>query len=97
MKEIGLRKISGESIFNITRLINIEFVIILLVASLLGSFAAYNWCTVIMSSIWKYYQGVNVWTFVFAIGLLFAISFLTIAHKVIGIARMNPIDTLRDE
>lgn len=97
MKEIGIRKISGASIFNITRIVNIEFAIILLVASALGSFAAYNWCTIIMSSIWKYYQGVNVWTFVIAIGLLFTVSFLTIAHKIVGVAKMNPIDTLRDE
>jgi ABC-type antimicrobial peptide transport system permease subunit len=97
MKEIGIRKIVGASVSNITRVINAEFVIILTVASVLGSIASYNWCSIIMGSIWKYYQGVNVWTYVIAIGLLFAVSMLTIARKLYSVATMNPIDTLRDE
>jgi ABC-type antimicrobial peptide transport system permease subunit len=97
MKEIGIRKIVGASVSNITRIVNTEFVIILIVASVLGAMASYNWCNVIMGSIWKYYQGVNVWTLVAAIGLLFGISFIAIAHKLFSVARMNPIDTLRDD
>jgi ABC-type antimicrobial peptide transport system permease subunit len=97
MKEIGIRKIVGASVLNITRVVNMEFAIILVVASVLGSLASYNWCNIIMSSIWKYYQGVNAWTFVAAITLLFTVSFLTIAHKIISVAKMNPIDTLKDE
>ncbi|HEY3405265.1 MAG TPA: ABC transporter permease [Ohtaekwangia sp.] len=97
MKEIGIRKIVGASVSNITRIVNTEFMIILVIASAVGSWASYNWCTVIMSSIWKYYQGVNVWTFVMAIGLLFTVSFLAIAYKLFHVATMNPIDTLRDE
>lgn len=97
MKEIGIRKVVGASVLNITRIVNTEFAVILTVASVLGSLAGYNWCNIIMSSIWKYYQGVNTWTFVIAIGLLFTISVLTIAHKLFTVATMNPIDTLRDE
>ncbi len=97
MKEIGIRKIVGASVLNITRIVNTEFAIILTVASVLGSLAGYNWCNVVMSSIWKYHQGVNAWTFVIAIALLFTVSFLTIAHKLFSVATMNPIDTLRDE
>jgi putative ABC transport system permease protein len=97
MKEIGIRKIVGASVLNITRVVNTEFAIILSIASALGSWASYNWCNIIMSSIWKYYQGVNAWTFVIAIGLLFTVSFLTIAHKLFSVATMNPVDTLRDE
>jgi putative ABC transport system permease protein len=97
MKEIGIRKIIGASVLNITRVVNTEFVIILTLASVLGSVLSYNWCNIIMSSIWKYYQAVNAWTFVFGIGLLFTVSALTIARKLLSVARMNPIDTLRDE
>jgi putative ABC transport system permease protein len=97
MKEIGIRKIVGASVFSITRVVNTEFVIILTVASVLGSVASYNWCSIIMQSIWKYYQGVNLWTFVIAITLLFTVSILTIAQKLYSVATMNAIDTLRDE
>jgi len=96
-KEIGIRKIVGASVSHITRIVNTEFVIILLIASVFGCLAGYNWCNIIMSTIWKYYQGVNVWTFVFSVGLLFTISFSAIAYKILTVVRMNPVDTLKDE
>jgi putative ABC transport system permease protein len=96
-KEIGIRKIVGASVLSITRVVNTEFVIILVLASLLGSWAAYNWCNVIMGSIWKYHQGTTVWTFMIAIGLMFTVCFLTIAHKLFAVATMNPIQALKDE
>lgn len=97
MKEIGIRKIVGASVANIARIVNTEFVIILILASLLGAWAGYNWCNTIMAAIWKYHQGVNALTFVIAIALLFIISFLAIGYKVFTIATMNPVKTLRDE
>jgi len=97
MKEIGVRKILGASMLNISRIVNIEFVIILAVASVLGSWMSYQMTNAIMGSIWKYYQGVNTMTFVVSISVLFAISFATIGYKVLGVARMNPVNTLRDE
>ena len=96
-KEIGVRKIVGASVSNIIRIINTEFIIILAIASLLGSFAGYSWCNTILSTIWKYHQGVNLMTFIIAVGLLFIVSFLTIGYKVFAVASMNPVKTLRDE
>lgn len=97
MKEIGVRKIVGASVLNITKVLNKEFLIILSVASMLGSLASYNWCNIIMGSIWKYYQALNASTFVIAITLMFIASFLTIAQKLLAVAKMNPIDTIRNE
>lgn len=97
MKEIGIRKIVGASVLNITMVVNRQFVVILSIASILGALASYNWCNIIMSSIWKYYQGVNAWTFFIAIGLMFTVSLLTMGKKLFGVAKMNPIDTIRNE
>jgi putative ABC transport system permease protein len=97
MKEIGVRKVLGASVFNITRVINREFIIVLMVAALLGSWAGYTWSSVIMGTIWKYYQGVNAMTFIIAIGLLFIVCFCTIGFKVFSVATMNPVKTLQDE
>ncbi len=96
-KEIGVRKVLGASMLSITRVINTEFIIVLLIASVLGSWASLNWCNIIMGSIWKYYQGVNAVTFMVAISLLLTISLIVIGFKVITMARMNPVDTLSDE
>jgi ABC-type antimicrobial peptide transport system permease subunit len=97
MKEIGVRKVLGASVLNITRIVNTEFIIILLAASVLGSWSAYKMSNIIMGSIWKYYQGVNTLTFIVSIGLVFTVSFLTIGYKVFSVATMNPVKTLRDE
>jgi putative ABC transport system permease protein len=97
MKEIGVRKIIGASVYNITHIVNREFIIILTIASALGSVWGYIWCNTIMGTIWKYYQGVNATTFVIAIGILFGISLLTIGYKVLTVATINPVKALRDE
>jgi ABC-type antimicrobial peptide transport system permease subunit len=97
MKEIGIRKIVGASVFNISRIVNAEFILILSIASILGSWAGFTWCNTIMGSIWKYYQGVNSVTFIFAIGILFSISLITIGYKILAVATINPVNALRDE
>jgi ABC-type antimicrobial peptide transport system permease subunit len=97
MKEIGVRKVLGASVPNISRIINTEFIIILACASVLGSWISYNLSNVIMSSIWRYYQGVNAMTFICSVGLLFLVSFITIGYKVLTVSAMNPVDILRDE
>lgn len=97
MKEIGVRKVLGASIINISRIVNTEFIIVLVIASAFGSFASYNMSNVILGSIWKYYQGVNAVTFIVAVGLLLSVSIFTIAYKVIGVAKIDPVKTLRDE
>jgi putative ABC transport system permease protein len=97
MKEIGVRKVLGASIGNITRIINTEFVIILLIASVLGCVLSYFAVDALMDSIWDYYEATGSITFVISIFLMFLVSGLTIASKVFSAASMNPVNTLRDE
>ncbi|MBA4055040.1 MAG: hypothetical protein C0490_10035, partial [Marivirga sp.] len=97
MKEIGVRKVLGASVSNITRIVNTEFVIILLIASILGSWMSSLLANALMGSIWRYYHGVNSVTFIISVGLLFVVSFVTIGYKVFTVATMNPVNTLRDE
>lgn len=97
MKEIGVRKVMGASIANITRIINTEFFIILVVASIIGSAASYFAVDALMGSIWKYYQGSNALTFVLSIVMMFIISAVAIGYKVFSAASMNPVNTLRNE
>ncbi len=97
MKEIGVRKVLGASVLNITRIINTEFVIILLIASLLGSVMSFYAVDALMDSIWDYYQSTTSITFIISIIALFLVSALAIGYKVFSAASMNPVNTLRDE
>jgi len=97
MKEIGVRKVMGASVSNIARIVNTEFVIILVIASVLGAWGGQVQSDMIMGSIWRYYQGPNEISFILSIGLLFVVSFLAIGYKVFRAATMNPVDSLRHE
>jgi ABC-type antimicrobial peptide transport system permease subunit len=97
MKEIGVRKVLGASISNITRIINTEFVIILLISSVIGSGLGYLAVDMLMGSIWKYYQSTTSLTFAVSVFLMFIISAIAIGYKVFSAASMNPVNTLRDE
>lgn len=97
MKEIGVRKVLGASVTNITRIINTEFIIVLMISSILGCAMGYFLVDMLMDSIWDYYQNTNVTTFILSVLLLFTVSGLTIGYKVISAANMNPVNTLRDE
>ena len=55
MKEIGIRKVLGASIANIAKNLSREFLIILSIASILGSVAGYYMSKMLMASIWAYY------------------------------------------
>lgn len=97
MKEIGVRKVLGASIANITRIINSEFVIILIISALLGSLLSYYAVDALMSSIWKYYQPATSASFAISVFTMFLISGIAIGFKVFSAASMNPVHTLRDE
>lgn len=97
MKEIGVRKVLGASVANITRIVNTEFVIILALASGLGAWGGYVQSDLIMGSIWRYYQGPNAVTFIVSVSALFVISFVAIGYKVYKAATMNPVDSLKEE
>lgn len=96
-KEIGVRKVLGASIGNITRIINKEFFIILVTASIIGSILSYYAVDSLMDSIWDYYQATTIFTFVVAISLMFLVSAAVIGYKVFSAASMNPVKTLKDE
>jgi ABC-type antimicrobial peptide transport system permease subunit len=97
MKEIGVRKVLGASVLNIVRNISKEFVIILSIASLLGSGFGYLMAKMLMSSIWTYYVPIHIMPILGSILILFFVSGITISGRVFKAASVNPVDTLRDE
>lgn len=97
MKEIGVRKVLGASIANITRIINMEFVIILLVSCILGAFAGAYMAEMLMGSIWDYFQKTTMQTLLISAFIMIFVSACSIGFKSYNTARMNPTKTLRDE
>ncbi len=97
MKEIGVRKVLGASLSHIVNIINKEFLIILLFASVLGSVAGYYMADMLMGSIWTYYLPIGAMPFILSVLIMFIVSMVTVGGKVIKAAAQNPAYTLRDE
>lgn len=97
MKEIGVRKVLGASVGNITKVINTEFVIILLLASVLGGFLGAWMGGMLMDSIWDYYQSPTLVSVVISATIMFVASAVSIAYKIYNTTRLNPATVLRDE
>lgn len=97
MKEIGVRKVLGASMGNITRVINTEFIVILLIACVGGGFLGWWMSAMLMDSIWDYYQEVTITSLIISATILFAASVLSIGYKIYKTTRLNPAHVLRDE
>lgn len=97
MKEIGVRKVLGASIANISKVINLEFVIILSIACVLGAFLGALMAEALMGSIWNYFQKTTTETMLISVSIMIFASFASIGFKTYNTARMNPAKTLRDE
>jgi ABC-type antimicrobial peptide transport system permease subunit len=95
-KEIGIRKVMGASVSNLWRMLSQDFVILVMISSLLAVPIAYylisNWL-----SDYEYHTNISVWIFILSIlGALF-ITLLTVSYQAIKASLMNPVKSLRNE
>jgi putative ABC transport system permease protein len=97
MKEIGVRKVLGASVFNIASVINLEFVINLGIASIIGGAAGYMMADSLMDSIWEYYLKLGVLTLMISVLGMLVIAIASVGYKTVSTASLNPTKTLRDE
>lgn len=97
MKEIGVRKVLGASIANISRVINTEFVIILLASCLLGGWGGAFMAEMLMGSIWDFFKQTTALTMILSSLIMLTASALSVSFKTYSTARMNPVHVLRDE
>ena len=97
MKEIGVRKVLGASLLNITGVINMEFIIILAVAAVCGCTAGYFLTDMLMGSIWKYYLKMGWALLGFSALIMFVLAACAVSIKTIKTAGISPVHTLRDE
>jgi ABC-type antimicrobial peptide transport system permease subunit len=97
MKEIGVRKVLGASVANISRIINTQFIIILVIACLVGAYIGMSMSDLLMGSIWDHHKSPTAITAILSCVLLIAACVLSVAVKTYNTARMNPVDVLRSE
>lgn len=96
IKEIGIRKVLGSSIFGVIRLLNGEFIKIIIVAICIALPLSYlvvqNWLDNFAYHInlqWWYFAGAGVITVIIAL--------CTVSYQSINAALVNPVKSLRSE
>jgi ABC-type antimicrobial peptide transport system permease subunit len=96
-KEMGIRKIQGAPVLVITWLACRKFLIVLAIASLLGSAGGYYMSKSLLDSIWDYFVDVKVSTLVLSSMILVVATIATISYKIVVSAMRNPVESLRYE
>jgi putative ABC transport system permease protein len=96
VKEIGIRKVLGASVFNIVGLLSWEIILLILIANVIAWPVAYYFMDQWLDG-FAYKIGVNVWLYILAAFAAVAIALITVGLQTIKAARTNPANTLRYE
>jgi hypothetical protein len=96
-KEVGIRKIQGAPVFVLMYLISRKFLVILLVASILGSVGGYYMSVLLLDSIWDYFVRINALMLILSVMIMISATCATLALKITRAAMRNPVDSLRYE
>jgi putative ABC transport system permease protein len=95
-KEIGIRKILGASMFNLWRLLSKEFLILVIISSLIAVPIAYysmsNWL-----QNYQYHINLSWWIFFMTAAGALLITILTVSYQSIKAALINPVHSLKSE
>ena len=94
MKEIGIRKILGADIFNISFLLSKDFTKWVLVANIIAWPVAYYAISKWLDD-FAYKTEMGIWIYILAAVVALLISILTISFQSIKAANTNPVKTLR--
>ena len=96
VKEIGVRKVLGASVFNILRLLSKDYLLLVIIANLIAWpaawFLAREWLAGFTFKI-----ALSPWTFLWAGGATLLLSIFTICFQGMKTALLNPSQSLRNE
>ena len=96
VKEIGIRKVLGASVQNITTMLSKDFIRLVLVSNLIAWPLAWIGVNRWLQD-FAYRVPVSWWVFIAAAGIALLIALLTVSFQAIKAAIANPVKSLRNE
>jgi ABC-type antimicrobial peptide transport system permease subunit len=96
IKEIGVRKVLGASVLNITMMLSNDFVKLIVISIMVASPIAW-WSMNKWLGLYSYHINISVWIFIVAGLLSILIALMTISFQSIKAAVANPVKSLRNE
>jgi putative ABC transport system permease protein len=95
-KEIGIRKVLGASVLNITTMLTKDFIVQVLIAILIASPVAWYFMNQWLQD-FAYRVNISWWIFAFAGIIALLIAMITVSFQAIKAAIANPVKSLRTE
>ncbi len=95
-KEVGVRKVMGATVSNILVLVSMDFIKLVVVASLIAFPIAW-WVMDKWLQDFSYKITISWWVFAFSGGLAILIALLTVSTQALKAAVSNPVNSLRTE
>lgn len=96
IKEIGIRKTFGASVFQIVRILSKEFIVLVVISFVFSAPIAFYFMEKWLSN-FAYKYNITGLEFLAALLLTLLISMFTVGYRSIRAAKANPIDALRTE
>lgn len=95
-REIGIRKVLGASVTNVTALLSGDFIKLVLIAVLMGAPVAWTMMAAWLDN-YAYRITLSWWTIALASGSAILIALVTVSYQSIRAALGNPVKALRSE
>ncbi|MES2113292.1 MAG: ABC transporter permease [Bacteroidota bacterium] len=96
VKEIGVRKVLGATVFNLWQLLSKDFVVMVIISLLIASPVAYYFMHKWLLN-YQYHTEITWWIFLAAAAGALVITLLTVSYQGIKAALANPVRSLRSE
>lgn len=96
-REIGIRKVFGAPIFSLLKIINRQFIYIVLIGSVLGSAIGAALSFALMDEAFAYHIDFNILSLLIPVLSVLIISVILISKKVYKAANLNPVESLKYE
>jgi ABC-type antimicrobial peptide transport system permease subunit len=96
VKEIGVRKVLGASVFNLWQLLSKDFVLLVFISLLIASPLAFYFMHKWLQN-YEYRSNISWWIFAVAGAGAIVITLLTVSFQAIKAAMANPVRSLRSE
>jgi len=95
-KEIGIRKVLGASVYDITYMLSKEFLILVLISIAVASPIAW-WAMEKWLTNYAYRTNIPWWLFIAVGGISLCIALLTVGFQAIKAATANPVEAIKSE
>ncbi len=97
LKEISVRKVLGASLAQIVSVVNKDYLIMLLIAMVVGMPIGYLFVNQLIVAIYPDPLPTTIWPFVLAFGITMLAMAVTLGSQIMRISTQNPAENLRTE